>query len=61
MARKHKVFTYSELMNALDNCKRKDVCAGIVVLALDSWRAKVLSNYAMSAVLNKCAEKINLL
>lgn len=59
MGRKKRLFSYAELMNALDGCGRKEMVSGVIVLALDSWNAKNLSNNAFSAILIKCADVIN--
>lgn len=58
MPKKHRVFGYQELMNALKCANRKELVAGVIILALDSWRTKTLSNYAMSAILAECQDRI---
>lgn len=61
MAKKHKIFGYSELMNALDGALSKELIAGVIILALDSWRAKVLTDFSMTAILQKCNDRIRAL
>lgn len=53
MAKKHRVFGYQELMNALDGANRKELISGVLVMAIDSWREKELNHWAMAAILNK--------
>lgn len=61
MAKKRRIFGYQELMNALDGALSRDLINGVLILAVDSWKEKVLTDYSMTAVLTRAIERIKAL
>lgn len=59
MARHRVFYSYAQLMNILEGCQRKELVSEVILLALDSWKNKCLSNYAFTAILVKAVEIIN--
>ena len=53
MPKKHRVFSYTELIEGLSGAQNPQTVAGVLILALDSWRKNVINNYAMGAILQK--------
>ena len=57
MAKKPK-FSYQQYLSALDDTADRKSINAIVLTAMDQWRNKELSDYAISDVLKKAAAKI---
>lgn len=56
--KKRVLYSYERLSSVLDNLADKEDIYRVIIMAMDSWREKVLSNYAFSVILQKSADLI---
>lgn len=52
-------FSYSQLMYALEGTTSKGLIAGIIISAIDSWRAGDINDYAFTTILHKASKQIH--